>query len=511
LSKKKLIFIVMVVMALVLAVPLVSQAQSPEKNYSEEAIKAYGNTGTYTADPYTAPVVFAVNFNNIDDVYTYKLKATSASMIDVHVTDCCVPGDWFRANIVRVKYTTTIVGVEASSTHSTQTAAGTPGPDDPTWSPAAIVRASPKATITAIVTIAAANNCPAGLPAGMWVKFTTDGSALTITPIPQKGIAQKYALLICGDTPYTAYKAYTEGKGAWSGNLKREAGDTAVREGSAEYGTSFEEFWDDTARMYKILVNKCGFDPANVIVLWGDGTDWAISHRSEVCNAYDTTGAPIVDGAATIGNVQINCGYLASVMTTNDSLFVWTFDHGATGLGADGVKTGDSQLCLMDGNITDVQFASYLNAIPYQRRTIFMQQCFSGGFIDNLTITGHNGKTAIYTACQGNESAWRADNLSPDGGDAYENEACQNYLGTWLTASHGEFNYHFMNALEWKTPYGTAVNADSNPLSAGATGDGSCSSFEAFNFAKTRESYTIEHPQYKDYNKVGWSWIVTNK
>jgi len=479
------------VVALLFSVPMAgSAAPEDELNYSPEAAAEYGLTEEYVADPYTIPVIGSLTFYKLDDIFTFEVKAKKATMIDVHVTDCCISGDWWRANVVSLVRRTEM----ADTTHSTQTAPGIPAANDSTWSPAAIVTKTPPRTMKAIITITAGNHIPGGFGAGMWVKFTTDGTSLTITPIPPKG--EKYAVLICGDTPYTAYEAYIDGTGAWSGGLEDGT------RGEGEYQPGFDEFWNDTVRMYDILVNKAGFDPNNVVVLWGDGTDWSSSHPTSVCDKYD---ASIVDYAATMGNVQGIFGVLAGVMTSNDSLFVWTFDHGATGPGRDSRTRGDSFLCLMDGWMTDVEFAELMNAIPYKYRTIFMQQCFSGGFIDDLTRGRDGRKTAIYTACRGDESGWRADDVNIPPGCVWENEDCwDSHSSSMLIAWHGEFDYYFMNALEWLTTEGTTVNADAN-------GDGSVCSYEAFLWALAHDSVAAENPQYKDRGKVGWCWIVTNE
>lgn len=73
-----------------------------------------------------------------------------------------------------------------------------------------------------------------------------------------------------------------------------------------------------------------------------------------------------------------------------------------------------------------------------------MQQCHSGGFIDNL----RNSKTFISTACRADQGAQPADT---------ENEQ---YNGNWY--SHGEYNYYIISAIAKANPLGGAVNADTS-------------------------------------------------
>jgi len=152
-------------------------------------------------------------------------------------------------------------------------------------------------------------------------------------------------------------------------------------------------------------------------------------------------------------------------MKDNDTLFVWTFDHGGGGQ--------DACLCLYGGEIWDTDFANRLNAVPYATRAIYMQQCHSGGFIDNL----RNNKTFISTACAANESAWPADT---------ENEQ---YLGKWY--GHGEYNYYIISSINKANPLGGAVNADTS-------GDNKISAKECHIWELTHDSITIEHPQMDD-------------
>ena len=306
----------------------------------------------------------------------------------------------------------------------------------------------------------------------------------------------KVAVLICGDTPYTARDAVSRGEGTWDGGASN-------MKSSAEMDSwGYDEFWSDTVRMYRILIEQGGFHPDNIYVLWGDGVDWSESHPDDVPLKYQPKYGPITDYAATLKNVQmvfddLTHGSVARgvpIMTKEDSLFVWTFDHG-TSSGGGGAQSGDSWLCLMDGNLSDYDFAKMLHGVPYAQAAVFMQQCFSGGFIDNVA----NKTTFIATASRGDEGAWRADDVDPDP-DKVENE-------TWgdILCHHGEFNYYFMNAFEWRSPLGTPVNANIDD-----TFDGRVSSKESFTWAFDHDSRP-ETPQVRDDGGVGADWILTWK
>jgi hypothetical protein len=110
-----------------------------------------------------------------------------------------------------------------------------------------------------------------------------------------------------------------------------------------------------------------------------------------------------------------------------------------------------------------------------------MQQCRSGGFVDNLT----GGKSFISTACRADQNASAADT---------ENEQ---YNG--ITYWHGEYNYHLISAISGQTPSGAAVNAD-------ADASGKISAVEVHQWIVSHDSKT-ESPQMNDMGAVGSAYL----
>jgi hypothetical protein len=137
----------------------------------------------------------------------------------------------------------------------------------------------------------------------------------------------------------------------------------------------------------------------------------------------------------------------------------------------------ESTLCLRDGQMGAGAFAAKANGVSYGKRAFFMQQCFSGGFIDPLK----NAKTFISTAARADEVARPADTENETvGGRPY---------------SHGEYNYWITSALNRMTPTGAGVNADSNA-------DAWISMVEMAEWNRTHESQ-VETPQMNDMGGVG--------
>lgn len=247
-------------------------------------------------------------------------------------------------------------------------------------------------------------------------------------------LAQKYALLICGDVAESGY----------------------------------DEFWNDTVWMYKTLL-AAGYSHDNIYVLYGWGADYPCLNPSYQ-HAGKVTDFPaniawvnkvlngMKNGDSSIGVEKLRSG---------DSLFVWVFDHGGGG--------NPAYFCLRDGVYYDYDFANALNALECKEMAVFMQQCRSGGFVDNL----QNSKRFVSVACRADENAHRADT---------EKEI---YFGA--TYHHGEYNYYVINAL-------AGGSADIN-------GDDRVNASEMHVFMAARENQP-EHPQAWDGAGVGTTFVL---
>lgn len=207
---------------------------------------------------------------------------------------------------------------------------------------------------------------------------------------------------------------------------------------SADAG--LDEFWNDAVLMHDALIGTGCYTADTIYVAYGAGADGTSTNPR-----YQ---ASITDYAAT--NTGINSAFtdLGSVIGADDHLFAWTFDHGGPwpsswgGSETGGAQTGDSYLQTQDGSLTDDSFAALMSGLGYGSSTVFMQQCYSGGFINELDGVAN---TLTMTACRGDESAYR---------------------DSWVDAGpshHGEFNLGVYEAVTGLLPDGTAGNnADTN-------------------------------------------------
>jgi len=215
-------------------------------------------------------------------------------------------------------------------------------------------------------------------------------------------------------------------------------------------------YWNDLKAMRNILLAS-GYQAANIYVIYADG-------------APRGPGMP-VNFSATKAHIATVFGILAGKMTANDTLYIMTNDHGSRGVpDTNGDETEDDideELCLWGQNMTDDEFAVQVNRIQnYKKMIIQMKQCFSGGYVADLT----KPKRIVMSSSLYNQVS-------------YSN----------ASATYGEFTYWYMSALARKrVDTGAAIpgNPDTN-------GDGKISICEAWNYARARDA-APETPQYED-------------
>ena len=244
-------------------------------------------------------------------------------------------------------------------------------------------------------------------------------------------------------------------------------------------------YWNDMKYMYSILVNRYNYRLDHIYVIYKDGVG-------------EDTDMP-VNYSATIANVTAVFDDLETKMTSNDQLFIYTNNHGGgfnperarvsglVDLDGDEPEAGyaeatygdlnrdgdtddtvkiDEVLCLYYYEVlSDDTLARMLDDLNYEKVMIFMEQCFSGGFIHDLS--GPN--RTILTACTEEQSSYSAD----------------------TEGEYNEFSYHFMRAVDFVDEDGDGYgDADVNY-------SWMISMVEAFNYASQQDSRD-ESPHYDD-------------
>ncbi len=247
--------------------------------------------------------------------------------------------------------------------------------------------------------------------------------------------------------------------------------------GGANQSNNHIRYWNDMAYIYYTLINVYSYDENNIFVLMSDG-DNPGNDRSNGTNSptdLDGDGDQDYTDPCTHDKVIEYMDNLATTVTSQDSLFIFTTDHG----GGSTSGGNDSYLNLWNlEELHDNEFADELDDISFVQCIITMEQCFSGGFVDDVAaIDG----VVISTAANANEYSYA---MAPD--FVYDT-----YVYFWTAAVAG-------NLPGW--PHGMggdAVDADTDD-------DGIVTAREAFVYAE-EEDFSNEHPQYLDVSGIGES------
>lgn len=286
----------------------------------------------------------------------------------------------------------------------------------------------------------------------------------------------KYAVLITGD--YSA--EYIPQRSRWN-----QCDDEESRR-------PMQEFWNDTYLMWELLKKK-GYSEDNIFVLFADGNDFIFDGQ---CPRYrPPIGVTVTDNSATIENVtNLFTGFQDGtsgmpILTNDDFLFVWVFDHGDT-------INGHSNFLLLDGMMNDIQFASLINPLQINRKVFWMQQCFGGGFAESLA----DNNTVFVSASQANQFAYRADNRTKDGTSIIENEFCIDTL-----YNHGEFDFHVFSVTNQESPNGDSYYAGVSYSSGDLNDDAYISMKETYVWDTTYNSidHRSEKAMYNDLGNIG--------
>ena len=220
-------------------------------------------------------------------------------------------------------------------------------------------------------------------------------------------------------------------------------------------------YYNDMTFILTTLKEVYGYVDQDIFVLMSDGTDPAVD-RSDGQNSppdMDGDGTADIDGPCTLAAIDALFADLATFVTAQDQVFVFTTDHGGS------VSGWDAYLNLWNyEELQDDHLAALVNALPAAQFVFTMEQCFSGGFEDDLTTLSPRvfSSAAAYT-----EYSWAMGDLIYD-----------------------EYVYYWISAVRGEDPYGTPVDADTN-------GDGQVTMDEAFVYAEAHDT-AGETPQYGD-------------
>lgn len=168
-------------------------------------------------------------------------------------------------------------------------------------------------------------------------------------------------------------------------NVVGETGKYALIVGISDYKAISDLSYcdEDATDIYYYLVNVCGYESENVIVL-GDG------HSSNY---------PKYDGYATEANIKYYLNWLAD---QEGEITYTTSGHGS------GNGVGSSYICAWDcgsgesgedGDLYDTEIAAILDDAVADQIFVFIDHCYSGGIGPELMAMGNSNKVWCGTTC----------------------------------------------------------------------------------------------------------------
>ncbi len=257
-------------------------------------------------------------------------------------------------------------------------------------------------------------------------------------------------------------------KATLTNEVKSAAGRTyaVILSGGHNKYSNYERYWNDCSFVYQTLVNKYGVPKNNISVVMSDGTDPAADMHATT-GGYksspldlDNDGQPDIQYAATRANVKNVLSSLSQRIGKDDHLFFYVIDHGGTR-----DENNQSYICLWnEEKLHDYELADWLR--PFNDKQVYVNavlgQCFSGGFVEELTNVG----CVVATASESDKSSYSCRDIPYD-----------------------EFVYHWTSAINGEDAFGKLVSSD-------VDNNNKVTMEEAFMYAKQKDR-APEHPQYK--------------
>jgi hypothetical protein len=145
------------------------------------------------------------------------------------------------------------------------------------------------------------------------------------------------------------------------------------------------QFYDDTKKIYQMLVSKYGLVKQNIYVLYADGTDPGVDRADgKDSDMSFASGSHVL--SATKDNLKSTLSTLADIKSSDYFFFLAT-DHGS-GLKNVPSRTNEEKLCGWGENIRDAELAPWLTSVKSAHSTFVFTECFSGGMVDDLMPLG---------------------------------------------------------------------------------------------------------------------------
>jgi hypothetical protein len=250
--------------------------------------------------------------------------------------------------------------------------------------------------------------------------------------------------------------------------------------GGYNSGNNHIRYYGDVQFIYNVLAHDYLLPDDHIIVCFADGLNPAPDQSGGLNSNpdFDDDGDSDIIYDATTTGVNNALSDLTSIMGTDDNLFVFTTDHGGSGK----LSNSPPEVYLNLWNtqtLDDDVWQTDIAGLTYQTCHVVMEQCYSGGMLEE-TIAGTTGYPSSFaSAANGYESSWA--------GATYP--------------EYDEYVYYWTGAMHGSVPPTTSLPGGALPGDPDLNGDGYVSFFEAADRAEAWDSKAQsgdEHPQWDD-------------
>ncbi|NOQ23117.1 MAG: T9SS type A sorting domain-containing protein [Candidatus Aegiribacteria sp.] len=251
--------------------------------------------------------------------------------------------------------------------------------------------------------------------------------------------------------------------------------------GGANEFNNHTRYYGDVQFIYNVLAHDYLIPDDHIIVCFADGLDPAadLSNGLNSNPDFDDDGDSDIIYDATASGVTSGYNDINAMVGTDDHLFIYTTDHGNSTKGGFDVPP-DVVLNLWNTQLLDDDtFKGYMDSLSALSAHVVMEQCFSGGFLEEVVNAGASQPRTFASAANATESSWA--------GATYP--------------EYDEYVYYWTGAMHGSTPPATSVPGGNLPGDPDMNSDGFVSMYEAAYRAKewdTKAQSGDEHPMWDD-------------
>ncbi|MCK5036389.1 MAG: T9SS type A sorting domain-containing protein [Candidatus Sabulitectum sp.] len=320
-----------------------------------------------------------------------------------------------------------------------------------------------------------------------WVFVSPDGEMTTVKMVIPPDMLPEMTV------EYTSLPKTDNGKGqyeeflAWfTPNVQSTSGNAEhmyawIISGGHNQGNNHTRYYGDVQFIYNVLAHDYLIPDDHIIVCFADGLDPApdLSNGLNSNPDFDNDGDADINYDATLSGIAHGFSSINSMITSGDNLFIYTTDHGSPG-SKDFDNPPEVVLNLWNSQVFDDDiFDTMINSFAATSIHVVMEQCFSGGFLEEVINPHATQPRTFASAANASESSWA--------GLSYP--------------EYDEYVYYWTGAVHGSIPPTTDLPGGALPADPDINSDGCVSIFEAANRAKEWDSCAQsgqEHPQWLD-------------